>query len=208
MAAVENFRMSTPQSFLDTFEQIRLATEARMLRLPEASRLLAERGDLGQRYLHALPTVLALVRLLCHAPRAAGRLTERMEAVGPAPQLSQDSTARSLTCFALGTLYRAVAKRADDPGFAQQVARLGTLTALGAEALERVDWVVQVQARARRGAGQDWLAPALLLGVWLTGIESSSRARRLASTLEELDAFVNQALEEALMNRIHLQFPW
>ena len=52
------------------------------------------------------------------------------------------------------------------------------------------------------------LAPALLAVVWLTGMESTSRARRVDALLNQLGDFVGEALDEALQNRIHLRFPW
>lgn len=196
------------QAFLDHFERTRLGIEGELLRLPESSRFLARFGQDGQAWLHATPTVMALVRMLCHAPRSASALADRLAAVGPAPALAPQPVGRVLTCFGIAYYYRFAAKRVGDLEFAQELTRIACLATLGPEALEQVDWVVQAIARSRRGGSQDWLAPALLLIVWLTGMESTSRARRAAPFLEQLQEFVDQALREALDHRIHMGFPW
>ena len=202
--------MSIHQAFQDQFEKTRLDLEARLLRLPESSRLLAGPGPDGraQQYLHALPTLLALLRILCHSPRTAQALSERFARAGAAPELTPAAVGKVLMCFGMARFYRNVAKRTEDPRFAQEATRIACLSALGHEALERVDWAVQALARGRHGGSQDWLAPALLLVVWLTGMESPGKARQVMPFLDQLSQFVDDALEAALANQIHMQFPW
>lgn len=204
--------MATPQAFLDHFEKTRLGIEERLLRLRESSELLARHGSApdghAQQYLHAIPTVMGLLRLTAYAPRTAGALGERFAKAGAPPALNPSAVGRVLMCFGTAYLYRRTSKRTQDPQFAQDVARIACLAALGDEALEQVDWVVRALARSRQGGSQDWLAPALLLVVWLTGMESTGKARWIAPFLDQLQKFVDDALEAALQNRIHMDFPW
>lgn len=204
--------MATPQAFLDHFEKTRLGIEERLLRLRESSELLARygagEGSQAQQYLHALPTVMGLLRLTAYAPRTTGALTDRFAKAGAPPSLNPSAVGRVLMCFGTAYLYRRTSKRTGDPQFAQDVTRIACISALGDDALEQVDWVVQSIARSRRGGSQDWLAPALLLVVWLTGMESTGKARWVAPFLDQLAAFVDEALDAALQNRIHMNFPW
>lgn len=204
--------MATHQAFLDQFEKTRLGIEDRLLRLPESSRLLAQYGagpeSEAQRYLHALPTLTALLRILAYSPRTAGALADRFARAGAPPSLNPSTVGRVLMCFGVAYFYRRCAKKSGDPRFAQEATRIAILSALGDEALEQVDWVVQAVARSRRGGSQDWLAPALLLVVWLTGMESPGKARQVAPFLDQFSQFVEDALDQALANQIHMQFPW
>jgi hypothetical protein len=204
--------MATNQAFFDHFEKTRLEIEGRLLHLPESSQLLQDHGtgpaSQAQQYLHAIPTLTALMRILLHSPRTLAALSDRMARAGAPPSLDTKAVGRVLMCFALAGFYRRTARRTGDPHFAQQATRIACLSALGPESLERVDWAVQALARGRHGGSQDWLAPALLLVVWLTGMESPGKARQVMPLLDQLSQFVDDALEAALDNRIHMQFPW
>ncbi len=204
--------MVTNQAFLEHLERTRLEIEGRLLRLPESSRLLQDHGSgptsQAQPYLHAIPTLTALLRILLFSPRTLAALSDRLSRAGAPPSLDTQAVGRVLTCFALAGFYRRTARRTGDPLFAQQATRIACLAALGPESLERVDWAVQALARGRHGVSQDWMAPALLLVVWLTGLESPGKARQAMPMLDQLSHFVDEALEAALDNRIHMQFPW
>lgn len=204
--------MATNQAFLEHFERTRLEIEARLLRLPESSRLLQDHGPgpagQAQRYLHAIPNLTALLRTLLHSPRTLAALSDRMARAGAPTSLDTGAVGRVLMCFALAGFYRGTARRTGDPLFARQATRIACLSALGPDFLERVDWAVQALARGRHGVSQEWLAPALLLVVWLTGLESPGKARQTMPMLDQLSHFVDEALDAALDNRIHMQFPW
>lgn len=204
--------MSIQQAFLDQFEKTRLDIEGRLLHLPDSSRLLETYGagpdSQAQRYLHAIPTLTALVRMLVHSHRTVDALNERMARAGAPVALDPANVGRVLMCFGLAGFYRRTAKKTGDPVFAQEITRIACLSALGPDGLERVDWAVQALARGRHGGSQDWLAPALLLVVWLTGMESPARARRVMAFLDQFSGFVDAAADAALENRIHMQFPW
>ncbi len=204
--------MSIQNAFLDQFEKTRLDIEGRLLRLPESSRFLERYGagpeSEAQRYLHAIPTLTALVRMLVCSHRTVDALGERMARAGAPPDLDPATVGKVLMCFALAGFYRRTAKRTGDAHFAQEATRIACLSALSPDSLERVDWAVQALARGRHGGSQDWLAPALLLVVWLTGMESPARARRVMAFLDQFSGFVEAAGDAALENRIHMQFPW
>lgn len=199
------------EAFLEQFEQIRLEIEKRLLPMRESSQLLARWGEdregTAQRHLHAIPTVMALLRFLAHSPRTEGALTDRLD-VAARRLLATPQVPHTLMCFGVAFYYRAVARRTGDPEFAQAVARIATLSTLGEQALERVDWVVSAMVRSRQGGSQDWLAPALLLVSWLTGTADPSWARQAYPFLERYQEFVIEATDQALKYRIHMGFPW
>jgi len=204
--------MSIQNAFLEQFEKTRLDIEGRLLRLPESSRLLERYGagpeSEAQRHLHAIPTLTALVHMLVYSHRTVDALGERMARAGAPTDLDPATVGKVLMCFSLAGFYRRTAKRTGDARFAQEVTRIACLAALGPDSLERVDWAGQALARGRHGGSQDWLAPALLLVVWLTGMESPARARRVMAFLDQFSGFVEAAGDAALENRIHMQFPW
>lgn len=204
--------MGAQEAFLEQFEKTRLGLEDRLLRLPESSQLLARHGSdpegQAQQYLHAIPTLAALVRTLAYSPRTTGALVERLARAGAPPSLSPSAVGRVLVCFGLAGFYKHTARKTGNPQFAQEVTRVACLCSLGPDGLEQVDWVVQALAQSRRGGSQDWLAPALLLVVWTTGMESPGKARQVATFLDQFTRFVEEATDQALANRIHMQFPW
>lgn len=196
------------EAFLQNFERLRREIEERVLRMPESSQVLARSGvEKAQPYLHALPTVMALLSMLSRAPRTAGALADRLRQAGPVT-LNPQATPRALMCFGVAYFYRLVNRRTRDPEMANMLARIATLATLGDEGLEQVDWVVGCFTRAKQGGSQDWLAPALLLVTWVTGTESPARARWANAFLEQFYRFLEGALDEALAHRIYMSFPW
>ncbi|MEW6282403.1 MAG: hypothetical protein AB1758_27595 [Candidatus Eremiobacterota bacterium] len=199
------------QAFLDQLEHTRQTLESRLLRLPEASDLLARyQGRVqpdAQTYLHALPTTLALVSSLAHAPRSAGHFRDLLERTGPI-RLRQQEVGNALMCFGVAYLYRAVARATGDANFAQLLARVAARTALDPALQPKVDWVVKSLSHRHPDGSRDRFAPPTLLVSWLTGSESYPRAYEALGFLEKFQAFVEKALEHALRYQIFMEFPW
>lgn len=199
------------QQFLQQFENKRLEFEGRIVRMPEAAHVLSRYGGppdgLGQRYLHALPTVVTLIDLLAQAPRTADAFRDRVERAGPT-RIRHHEVARAFTCFGMAYLYRSAAKKTGLPELAQQLARMATLAAMTPREMEKVDWVVKSFSHRDSSGRRDRLATPLLLLWWLTGGESTTRAYEATHFLETYAEFVNQSLEHALNHQIYMQFPW
>lgn len=182
-----------------------------MLKMPEAHQILARYGappdGPGQSYLHALPTVIALVTVMARSPRTAGAFRDRVERAGPT-RIRHHEVEKALLCFGIGYFYRFSAKQSGLPEMANMLARMATLAVLSPRELEKVDYVVRSFSARGRDGRRDRLAPASLLLWWLSGGESSARAYEADYFLELYSDFVKQALEHALQNQIYMNFPF
>lgn len=197
--------------FLDLFEKQRLTIEDRVLKMPETHQVLARYGappdGPGQSYIHALPTVLALITIMARSPRTAGAFRDRVERAGPT-RIRHHETEKAFICFGIAYLYKFASKKSGLPEMANLLCRMATLATLSPKELEKVDYVVRTFTARGRDGRRDRLASASLLLWWLSGGESSSRAYEADYFLEKWADFVRQALEEALRNQIHMQFPF
>lgn len=198
-------------SFLQLFEKQRLEIENKVLRMPEAHQILARYGvppdGPGQTYLHALPTVLALVCIMARSPRTAGAFRDRVERAGPT-RIRHHETEKAFLSFGIAYLYKFAAKKSGLPEMANLLVRMATLAVLSPRELEKVDYVVRTFSARGRDGRRDRLAPACMLLWWLSGGESSARAYEADYFLELYADFIRQALDLALDNQIHMQFPW
>lgn len=198
-------------TFLSNLEKTRLEMESRLLRLPESSDLLARyQGRVKpdpQAYLHALPTTLALLQSLTHAPRSGAAFKDQLERTGPV-RVRDHEVGHALMCFSIAYLYRNVAKSTNDPHFANMLTRIAVRTALDPKVAPKVDWVVKAMGHRHPDGTKDRFAAPTLLVSWLTGSESYPRAYEALQFLEKLQAFGDKALDLALRNQICLEFPW
>lgn len=198
-------------TFLSNLEKSRLEMESRLLRLPESSDILARyQGRVSpdpQKYLHALPTTLALLHSLAHAPRSGAAFKEQLERTGPV-RVRDHEVGSALMCFAVAYLYRNVAKATNDPNFANLLTRIAVRSALDPKIAHKVDWVVKAMGHRHPDGSKDRFAAPTLLVSWLTGSESYPRAYEALQYLEKFQAFVDKALEHALRNQICLEFPF
>lgn len=199
------------QAFLDQLEHTRKGLESKLLRLPESSDVLARYGGRvqpdAQAYLHALPTTLALVSTLAHAPRSAGQLRDQLERAGPI-RIRLHEVGNALMCFGIAYIYRSAAKTTGDPQFGQYVARIAARTALEPNVQPKVDWVLKAMSHRHPDGSKDRFAAPTLLVSWLTGSESYPRAYEALQFLEKYQAFVEKALDHALRYQIFMEFPW
>ncbi len=197
--------------FLQQFEKRRLEIERRILTTPEARQVVARYGGppdgQGQLYLNATPTVVTLIDFISQAPRTVDTFKQRIERAGPT-KIRIHEVGRAFTCFGIAYMYRFMAKRSNSIEMAQLLSRTACLAVLPPKDLEKIDWVVRSFSHRDRYGHKDPLAPPLLLIWWLTGGESTTRAYEVKHLLDCYADFIRQALELALQNQIHLNFPW
>lgn len=197
--------------FLDSFEQKRLAVEQRVMGMPEARQVLARFGSgseaIGERFLHALPTCLALISILAQSPRTLGAFRDRVERAGPV-RVRQHEAAKAFTCFGIAYLYRSLAKISGQPELGLLLSRMATLTLLTPRELERVDLITKTFHYQGPDGRRDRLAPANLLLWWLIGGETPAKAFEADTFLQLYADYVQSALERALEYQIWMEFPW
>lgn len=200
--------MSDP--FLQQFEKRRVELESRILRMPTATQIVQRYGGPtgpGQRYLHALPTVITLVEVMAKSPRTAGTFRDRIERAGPT-KLRHHEIDRAFSCFGLAYLYKAMARQSGDPEMANLLIRVATLALLSPAELEKVDWVARALSHRHPDGSKDVLAPAQLMLHWITGSDHPQKTYQCDWVLQRYFEFVDQAWQMALQNQIFLQFPW
>lgn len=197
--------------FLETFEAKRQHIEQRIIGMPESRHVLARFGadpqEIGQRYLHALPTSLALLSILAQSPRTADAFKERVERAGRT-RVRHHEAPKAFTCFGIAYLFQAVVKQSGQPELGVLLSRMATLTLLTPKELERVDLVTQTFSHRTPDGRRDRLAPATLLLWWLTGTESPARAFEADTFLQLYQDYLIQSFEYALVNQIWMEFPW
>lgn len=200
--------MSDP--FLQQFESRRVDLESRMLRMPTASQVVQRWGGsqgVGQQYLHALPTVTALIEFMAKSPRTAGTFRDRIERAGPC-KIRHHEIDKAFCCFGLAYLYRLMAKQSGDAEMANLLTRVATLTILSPAELEKVDWVTRSFSHRHPDGSKDALAPAQFMLHWITGSDTPQRSYQCDWVLQQYFDFISQAWQAASKNQIYLQFPW
>lgn len=179
--------------------------------MPEARQILSRFGsgadEHGQRHLHALPTVLALLSILSQSPRTVDAFRERVERAGPT-RIRHHEAAKAFTCFGIAYLYKAVAQNTGQPELGVLLSRMSTLVLLTPRELERIDLITQAFSHRGPDGRRDRLAPASLLLWWLTGGESPARAFEADTFLQLFQDYLNRTLEHALSYQIWMEFPW
>lgn len=198
-------------AFLDSFENKRLAIEGRVMEMPEARQVLARFGSgpdsIGQRYLHALPTCLALLSIMAQSPRTAGAFRDRVERAGPV-RIRHHEAAKAFTCFGIGFLFKGVVRGTGQAELGVLLSRIATLVLLTPRELERVDLVSQTFSHRGPDGRRDRLAPANLLLWWLIGGEAPAKAFEADTFLQLFSDYLNNSLESALNHQIWMEFPW
>ena len=198
-------------AFLDTFEQKRQAIEERVMGMPEARQVLARYGSgpdsIGQRYLHALPTCLALLSILSQSPRTVDAFRDRVERAGPV-RVRHHEAAKAFTCFGIAFMFKAVVNRSGQAELGVLLSRMATLVLLTPRELERVDLVTQTFSHRGSDGRRDRLAPANLLLWWLIGGEAPAKAFEADTFLQLYADFLGNALDRALEYQIWMEFPW
>jgi hypothetical protein len=197
--------------FLESFETKRQMLEQRVIGMPESRQILGRFGsapeDLGQSYLHALPTCLALLSLLAQSPRTVDAFRERVERAGRT-RIRHHEAAKAFTCFGIAYLYKSAVKNTGQPELGVLLSRISTLVLLTPRELERIDLVTQTFNHRGPDGRRDRLAPASLLLWWLTGGESPARAFEADTFLQLFQDYLNKSVEYALANQIWMEFPW
>ncbi|MFA5504462.1 MAG: hypothetical protein WC314_11310 [Vulcanimicrobiota bacterium] len=197
--------------FLDNFETKRQMLEQRVLGMPEARQILSRFGSspesVGQRYLHALPTCLALLSIMAQSPRTVDAFQERVERAGQTRVRHQEA-AKAFTCFGIAYLYKATVKNTGQPELGVLLSRISTLVLLTPRELERIDLVTRTFSHRGPDGRRDRLAPASLLLWWLSGGESPARAFEADTFLQLFEGYLNKSLEYALEHQIWMEFPW
>ena len=198
-------------AFLDTFEEKRVALEKRMMGMPESRQILSRFGsgpdETGQRYLHALPTCLSLLTILCQSPRTLDAFKERVERAGHT-HLRHHESAKAFTCFGIAYLYKFIAKGTGQPELGILSSRMATLVLLTPRELERIDLITQSFSHRGPDGRRDRLAPASLLLWWLTGGESPARSFEADTFLQLFQDYIKRSLDHALVHQIWMEFPW
>ena len=97
-------------------------------------------------------------------------------------------------------------KKARD--FAKQFSTVMCLSTYDYTSLKEVDWAVKVLTESKKSGLDNWLAPAMLLTIQLTGFESNEKARALAGFIEQFEVYVGRVWEAAKKNQILMDFPW
>jgi hypothetical protein len=200
--------MSDP--FLQQFEKRRVELESRMLRMPTAAQIVQRWGGtsgIGQQYLHALPTVTALLEILAKSPRTAGTFRDRIERAGPS-KIRHHEIDKCFCCFGLAFLYRTMFKQCGDQDLSNLCTRVATLAILSPAELEKVDWVARTFSHRHPDGSKDVLAPAQLMLHWITGSDTPQKTYQCDWVLQRYFEFLTQAWQAALQHQIHLQFPW
>lgn len=197
--------------FLDTFETKRQMLEQRVIGMPESRQILSRFGaapeDMGQKYLHALPTSLALLSILAQSPRTVDAFRERVERAGRT-RIRHHEAAKAFTCFGIAYLYKSTVRDTGQPELGVLLSRISTLVLLTPRELERIDLVTQTFSHRGPDGRRDRLAPASLLLWWLTGGESPARAFEADTFLQLFQDYLSKSLEYALANQIWMEFPW
>lgn len=199
-------------SYLTELEKLRLKIEDRLIHLPETSYLL-ERFSSGlpvnvQTYLHAIPVASSIIRSLVYSPRTSVRIDELCTEAGFSCPFDPARTGQVLTVFAFAYLYRRVARDSRSAEFAKHLSVIACLSSFDYSALQQVDWAVKALEESRKEGFNYWLAPAVLVLVQLTGVESPARARALAGLLEQYESYINKVWDTALNNQVYMRFPW
>lgn len=198
-------------AFLDSFEQKRLMIENKIMGMPEARQILSRFGsephEIGQHYLHALPTCLSLLTILAQSPRTVDAFQERVERAGPT-RIRHHEAAKAFTGFGIAYIYRGIARRSGQPELGILMSRMATLALLTPRELERIDLITQAFSHRGPDGRRDRLAPASLLLWWLTGGESPARAFEADTFLQLYQDYLEKALDSALNYQIWMEFPW
>lgn len=197
--------------FLESFEAKRQSYEQRVMTMPEARQILNRFGsssdELGQRYLHALPTCLSLLSILAQSPRTEDAFRERVERAGHT-RLRHHESAKAFTCFGIAYLYKGAVRNTGQPELGVLLSRISTLVLLTPRELERIDLVTQTFNHRGPDGRRDRLAPASLLLWWLTGGESPARAFEADTFLQLFQDYLQKTLDHALNHQIWMEFPW
>ncbi len=211
MPEIVEARPMTANTFLDDFEQKRLALEDRLMGMPEARQVLARFGaapdGLGQHYLHALPTCLALLSFLAQSPRTVDAFRDRVERAGPV-RLRHHEAPKAFMCFGIAYLYKAIVKTSGQQELGLLLCRMATLMLLTPRELERVDLVTKTFSHTGPDGRRDRLAPANLLLWWLLGSESPAKAFEADTFLQIFADYLNTSLDYALQHQIWMKWPW
>ena len=199
------------QAFLDSFEQKRQMLEERIIGMPEARQVLSRFGsgpnEIGQQYLHALPTCLSLLTFLAQSPRTIDAFKERVERAGHT-RIRHHEAAKAFNCFGIAYLYRFTAKNTGQPELGILLSRMATLALLTPRELERIDLITQSFSHRGPDGRRDRLAPASLLLWWLTGGESPAKAFEADTFLQLFQDYLKKTLDYALDHQIWMEFPW
>lgn len=200
------------KAYLADLERARLQVEDRLIHLPETSYLLNQfesRLNINIRsYLHAIPIVSSLIRSLVYSPRTNETINQRCLKAGFSCPFDPERTGKTLTIFAFACIYKKCAKEVQSTDFAKQFSIVMCLSSYDYTALKQIDWAVKVLEESKKGGLDNWLAPAMLLTVQLTGLESSEKARALAGFVEQFEVYVNRVWEAAKKNQVLMDFPW
>ena len=203
---------SAVKAYLADLERARLQIEDRLIHLPETSSILT-RFEYGlniniKDYLHAIPVVSSLIRSLVYSPRTNETINQRCLRAGFSCPFDPERTGRSLTIFAFAYIYKKCAKETQSVEFAKEFSTVMCLSTYDYTALKEIDWAVKVLTESKKSGLDNWLAPAMLLTVQLTGFESSDKARALAGFVEQFEVYVGKVWEAAKKNQLLMDFPW
>lgn len=178
--------------------------------MPEARQALARFGagdEMGQRYLHALPTSLALLAFLTQSPRTVDAFQAQVERAGPV-RVRHHEAPKAFACFGIAYLYRGIVKSSGEEELGLLLCRMATLMLLTPRELERVDLVTQTLHHRTPDGRRDRQAPANLLLWWLIGSESPAKAYEADAFLQQFKDYLETSLDFALEHQIWMRFPW
>ena len=200
------------KAYLADLERARLQIEDRLIHLPETSYILTQ-FESGltvniRDYLHAIPIVSSLIRSLVYSPRTNETINQRCLRAGFSCPFEPERTGKALTIFAFASIYKKCAKETQSTDFAKQFSTVMCLSTYDYTSLKEVDWAVKVLTESKKSGLDNWLAPAMLLTIQLTGFESNEKARALAGFIEQFEVYVGRVWEAAKKNQILMDFPW
>ncbi|MGM9992878.1 MAG: hypothetical protein ACI376_08580 [Candidatus Bruticola sp.] len=200
------------QAYLADLEKSRLQIEDRLIHLPETSCLLNQFDNklkINVRdYLHAVPIVSSLIRSFVYSPRTNETINQRCMKAGFSCPFDPPLVGRVLTIFAFACIYKKCAKETESSEFAKQFSTVLCLSSYDYTHLKQIDWAVKVISESRKSGPENWLAPAMLIMVQLTGLESTEKARAIAGFVEQYEVYVGRVWEAAKNNRVLIDFPW
>ncbi|MGM9998532.1 MAG: hypothetical protein ACI38Q_03930 [Candidatus Bruticola sp.] len=200
------------KAYLADLEKSRLKIEDRLIHLPETSSLLTQfehKLNVNVRnYLHAVPIVSSLVRSFVYSPRTNETINQRCMKAGFSCPYDPSLVGRVLTIFAFACIYKKCAKETGSPEFAKQFSTVLCLSSYDYTHLKQIDWAVTAISESRKSGPESWLAPAMLVIVQLTGLESADKARAIAGFIEQYEVYIGRVWEAAKKNQVLIDFPW